>query len=75
MLLLLLLLARHVLERLCADPTPPSRPALQAVHSLFVQAKTSSLPASREKYAHSKFSAVSQLGTAESLPEYLFAWQ
>lgn len=44
----------------------------QAVHSLFIQAKTSSLPASREKYASSKFATVSQLGSAEHLPDWLF---
>ncbi|GAB4820095.1 hypothetical protein N2152v2_007141 [Parachlorella kessleri] len=49
------------------------RRCAQAVHSLFVQAKTSSLPASREKYASSKFASVSQLGTADSLPEWVFS--
>ena len=57
----------------CCPFSPCPAPPPQAVHSLFVQAKTSSLPASREKYASSKFAAVSQLGTADNLPEWLFA--
>ena len=45
---------------------------LQAVHQLFVQAKTSSLPAARDKYASPKFAAVSQMGCADTLPDWMF---
>jgi cyclin-A len=49
------------------------RHCTQAVHGLFVGARTSNLPASREKYASPKFASVSQLGVVETLPEWLFA--
>lgn len=53
---------------------PPSSPipTLQAVHALFVQAKTSNLPASRDKYASGKYASVSQLGCPDALPEWMF---
>jgi cyclin A len=44
----------------------------QALHQLFLQARRSALPASREKYASPKFGAVSQLGAPQALPAYLF---
>lgn len=48
------------------------KPCVHAVHHLFVNAKTSSLPATRDKYASSKLAAVSQLGAPEVLPDWLF---
>eukprot|EP00887_Chlorella_sp_A99_P007227 scaffold2.g7227.t1 len=48
------------------------RHCAQAVHALFMGAKTSSLPASREKYASPKFGSVSQLSTVDVLPAWLF---
>lgn len=51
-----------------ADPSP----SLQAVHGLFMAAKNSNLPASREKYAAPKFASVSQLGCADALPDWMF---
>ncbi len=53
-------------------PSHSLRPAPQAVHALFVQAKTSNLPASRDKYASPKYASVSQLGCPEALPEWMF---
>ena len=44
----------------------------QAVHALFGGAKSSNLPASRDKYASPKYASVSQLGCAEALPEWMF---
>lgn len=48
------------------------RHCAQAVHALFVQAKTSNLPASRDKYASGKYASVSQLGCPDALPEWMF---
>lgn len=48
-------------------------PSAQAVHQLFLQAKTSTLPASRDKYASPKFACVSQLGCLDKLPDWMFA--
>ena len=48
------------------------RHCTQALHGLFLGARTSALPASRDKYSGSKFGAVSALGVAETLPESLF---
>lgn len=45
---------------------------VNALHQLFLSAKTSSLPASRDKYASPKYGAVSQLGAADVLPNWLF---
>lgn len=53
-------------------PPSPRTPSLQAVHALFVQAKTSNLPASRDKYASLKYASVSQLGCPDALPEWMF---
>ena len=51
------------------------RHCVQTVHGLFLGARTSALPASRDKYANPKFGNVSSLGVPESLPESLFrAW-
>lgn len=44
----------------------------EAIHHLFVGAKTSALPASREKYGSPKYGSVSTLRTTEKLPEWLF---
>lgn len=48
------------------------RHCAQAVHGLYLAARTSSLPASREKYAHTKYGSVSGLGSADQLPAFLF---
>ena len=48
------------------------RHCAQAVHQLFVAAKTSGLPAARDKYGSPKFGSVSQLGTVDMLPAWLF---
>ena len=48
------------------------RHCAQAVHQLYVAAKSSNLPASRDKYASPKFASVSQLGCADALPEWMF---
>lgn len=48
------------------------KPCVQAIHSLFLGAKTSALPASREKYSSSKYGSVSLLRAPEVLPEWLF---
>ena len=48
------------------------RHCAQAVHALFLGAKGSNLPASRDKYASPKFAAVAQLGCPEALPEWMF---
>lgn len=59
----------------CRPPhAPPLCPPVtpQAVHQLFVQAKTSNLPAAREKYAQPKFAQVSSLGCPTSLPDWMF---
>lgn len=45
---------------------------VQAIHHLFVGAKTSALPASREKYASPKYGSVSLLRAPETLPDWLF---
>jgi hypothetical protein len=45
---------------------------VQAVHQLFIAAKSSNLPAAREKYASAKFAQVSQLGCPACLPEWMF---
>eukprot|EP00889_Picochlorum_renovo_P002950 jgi/Picre1/29980/NNA_005356.t1 len=45
---------------------------VQMIHNLFVSAKTSALPASREKYASSKYGSVSLLRAPETLPDWLF---
>lgn len=63
---------QHCFVVVLAEQCLPALLNMQAVHSLFIQAKTSSLPASREKYASSKFATVSQLGSAEHLPDWLF---
>jgi len=44
----------------------------QAIHGLFLGARTSALPASRDKYSHAKFGQVSLLGVPDSLPESIF---
>jgi cyclin A len=44
----------------------------QTIHKLFLSAKTSALPASREKYASPKYGAVSEFGAPETLPDWLF---
>lgn len=46
---------------------------VQSIHKLFVSAKTSQLPASREKYGSIKYGQVSWLSAPEKLPESLFA--
>lgn len=43
-----------------------------AIHALFLNSRLSTLPASREKYAASKYGAVSQIGAPEVLPAWLF---
>ena len=45
---------------------------VQAVHALFLAAKSSNLPASRDKYASPKFASVSQLGCPNTLPDWMF---
>lgn len=62
----------------CASSHAPSLPSphpqpRQAVHGLFMAAKTSNLPASRDKYAAPKYASVSQLGCADALPDWMFA--
>ncbi len=42
------------------------------MHQLFVQAKTSNLPAAREKYAQAKYAQVSLLGCPATLPDWMF---
>ncbi|KAL4448854.1 hypothetical protein ABPG77_007571 [Micractinium sp. CCAP 211/92] len=49
------------------------RHCAQAVHQLFLQAKSSNLPASRDKYGSPKFACVSQLGCLDKLPDWMFA--
>jgi len=49
------------------------RHCVESIHRLFVGAKTSQLPASREKYGSSKYGQVSWLSAPEKLPESLFA--
>lgn len=44
----------------------------QAVHNLFLGARASALPASRDKYASSKFGGVSLLCVPDTLPDSLF---
>ena len=43
-----------------------------AIHSLFLGARTSALPASRDKYSSTKLGQVSLLRVADALPESLF---
>lgn len=50
---------------------PAPRP-LQAVHQLFIAAKSSNLPAARDKYALPKYGSVSQLGCPTTLPDWMF---
>ena len=45
---------------------------VEAVHQLFLHAKTSQLPASREKYASAKYGSVSMLRAPPTLPVALF---
>lgn len=45
---------------------------VQAIHRMFLNSKTSALPASREKYASSKYGSVSLLRAPETLPDWLF---
>ena len=45
---------------------------VHALHQLFLGARTSSLPASREKYNSPRLGAVSTLGAPDSLPDWLF---
>ena len=45
---------------------------VESIHQLFLHAKTSQLPASREKYASPKYGQVSCLRAPEYLPEALF---
>lgn len=44
----------------------------QAVHQLFIAAKSSNLPAARDKYALPKYGSVSQLGCPTTLPDWMF---
>lgn len=46
---------------------------VESIHQLFLRAKTSQLPASREKYGSTKYGQVSWLRAPETLPESLFA--
>lgn len=45
---------------------------VEAIHQLFLHAKTSSLPASREKYSSQKYGSVSLLRAPSVLPQGLF---
>ena len=65
--------ARRPASSRSPHPFPPAPlPPPQAVHALFMQAKTSNLPASRDKYASPKYASVSQLGCADALPDWMF---
>eukprot|EP00890_Picochlorum_soloecismus_P002071 jgi/Picsp_1/2865/NSC_01090-R1_protein len=48
------------------------KPCVQAIHRMFLNSKNSALPASREKYASSKYGSVSLLRAPETLPDWLF---
>lgn len=48
------------------------RECVEAIHELFLHAKTSQLPASREKYASPKYGSVSLLQAPSALPGALF---
>ena len=54
----------------CA-PSELGAPA-RLLHSLFLTARTSPLPAAREKFSHPKFSCVAGLQPAADLPQELF---
>lgn len=48
------------------------RSVVHALHQLFIGARTSTLPASREKYSSPRLGSVSTLVSPENLPEWLF---
>ena len=48
------------------------RECVESIHQLFLHAKTSQLPASREKYSSSKYGSVSLLRAPSQLPDGLF---
>jgi cyclin-A len=66
----------HTLLRYSGYTPAELKHCAQALHGLFLGARTSALPASRDKYANAKFGQVSLLGVPDSLPESLFqSWQ